>query len=70
MDAAPLLKVVGESARGTRFDVGPTNWARVLVIPHDPDASAREATKFNVVYAFDTQVARDSNRQERLHRPN
>jgi hypothetical protein len=55
----PLLKVLGESARGTRFDVGPTNWARVLVTPHDPDASAREATKFDVVYAFDTQVARD-----------
>ena len=55
----PLLKVLGESARGTRFDVGPTNWARVLVTPHDPDASVREAAKFNVVYAFDTQVARD-----------
>jgi hypothetical protein len=55
----PLLKVLGESARGTRFDVGPTNWARVLVTPHDPDASAREASKFSVVYAFDTQVARD-----------
>jgi hypothetical protein len=52
----PLLKVLGESARGTRYDVGPSNWARVLVTPHDPDASAREAAKFHVVYAFDTQV--------------
>jgi hypothetical protein len=55
----PLLKVLGESARGTRFDIGPTNWARVLISPHDPGTSAREAAKFNVVYAFDTQVVRD-----------
>lgn len=52
----PVLKMLGESAHGTRFDVGPTNWARVLVTPQDPAASAREAAKFNVVYAFDTQV--------------
>ena len=52
----PVLKMLGESAHGTRFDVGPTNWARVLITPQDPAASAREAAKFNVVYAFDTQV--------------
>src|SRR5712691_5436554 len=52
----PILKVLGESARGTRFDIGPTNWARVLVTPQDPATTVREAAKFNVVYAFDTQV--------------
>jgi hypothetical protein len=52
----PVLKVLGESSRGTRFDLGPTNWARVLVTPQGPNATPREATKFNVVYAFDTQV--------------
>ena len=52
----PILRVVGESARGTKFDVGPTNWARVLVMPDDPAATARDAAKFNVVYAFDTQL--------------
>ncbi len=52
----PVLKVLGESAGGTRFDVGPTNWARVLVTPQNPAATAREAAKFSVVYAFDTQV--------------
>jgi len=55
----PILKVLGESARGTRFDVGPTNWARVLVTPQDPGATAREAAKFHVVYAFDTQVVKN-----------
>jgi hypothetical protein len=55
----PLLKVLGESARGTRFDIGPTNWARVLVTPQDLGTSAREAARFDVVYAFDTQVVRD-----------
>jgi hypothetical protein len=54
----PLLKLLGESARGTKFDIGPTNWARVLITPQDPGATAREAAKFNVVYAFDTQVVR------------
>src|ERR1700745_2757609 len=53
----PVLKVLGESARGTRFGIGHTNWARVLVTPQDPRATAREAAKFNIVYAFDTQVA-------------
>jgi hypothetical protein len=52
----PVLKVLGESARGTRFEAGPTNWARVLVTPQDPATTAREAAKFNIVYAFDTQV--------------
>jgi hypothetical protein len=52
----PVLRVLGDSARGTRFDVGPTNWARVLVMPEDPAATARDATKFSVVYAFDTQL--------------
>jgi hypothetical protein len=52
----PVLKVLGETARGTRFDIGPTNWARVLVTPQDAGASAREAAKFSVVYAFDTHV--------------
>jgi hypothetical protein len=52
----PILKVLGDSARGTRFDVGPTNWARVLVTTQEPGTPVREAAKFNVVYAFDTQV--------------
>ena len=56
----PMLRVLpGDTARRTNLDAGPTNWARVLVTPRDATVAVAEATAFDVVYLFDTELDRD-----------
>jgi hypothetical protein len=47
----------GDSLRRSNLDTGPTNWVRVLVTPQEGAGAPGGPVRFDVVYAFDTNLS-------------